>query len=266
MMDFRLQNKVAVVTGASKGIGLAIVTALVQEGVRVVAASRGPSPELAEVMDRFSVLPVAIDLSTADGPVKLIERAVTAFGGVDILVNNVGGTQIQAGGFLSMDDDDWYRTFDMNVMSTVRTSRAVLPQMIERGSGVIINISSVNAHLPVTQIMNYCAAKAAANSVSKALAEEFGPKGVRINTVSPGTVLTPQWDSDGGNADIIGKAFGVDRETVLNELPKVSNMTIGRIIQPAEIAALVVFLASDHASAIVGADYIIDGGSLKAVL
>jgi len=266
MMDLHLQNKVAVVTGASKGIGFAIAAALAQEGVRVVAASRGQSPELIELADRFSVLPVALDMSTADGPGTLIERAVTQFGRVDILINNVGGTQMHAGGFLSISDADWYRTFDMNVMSTVRTSRAALPHMVEQGSGVIINISSVNAHLPVAQITNYCAAKAAANSLSKALAEEFGPKGVRVNTVSPGTVRTPQWDSDGGNADIIGEAFGVDRETVLSQLPKVNNMTINRLIRPEEVAALVVFLASDHAAAIVGADYIIDGGSLKAVL
>lgn len=264
-MDLGLQNKVAVVTGASKGIGLAIVAALVQEGVRVVAASRGQSPELIEVADRFSVLPVALDLSAADGPAKLIETAVTTFGSVDILINNVGGTHMQAG-FLSISDTDWYHTFDMNVMSTVRASRAALPHMIEHGSGVIINISSVNAHLPIAQITDYCAAKAAANSLSKALAEEFGSKGVRVNTVSPGTVRTPQWDSDGGNADQIGKAFGVDRETILSQLPKMNNMTINRLIEPDEIAALVVFLASEHAAAIVGADYIIDGGSLKAVL
>jgi len=265
-MDLRLQNKVAVVTGASKGIGLAIVAALAQEGVRVIAASRGPSPELTEVAERFSVLPVALDLSTADGPAKLIESAITQFGRVDILINNVGGSPMHAGGFLSISDADWYHTFDMNVMSTVRASRAALPHMIEQGSGVILNISSVNAHLPITQITNYCAAKAAVANFSKALAEEFGPKGVRVNIVSPGTVLTPQWDSDGGNADLIGKAFGIDRETVLSQLPKLSNMTINRLIQPDEIAALVVFLASDHAAAIVGSDYIIDGGSLKAVL
>lgn len=265
-MDLRLQNKVAVVTGASKGIGLAIVVALAEAGVRVVAAARGQSEELLEVANRFSVLPVALDLSTVDGPAQLIEHAITQHGRVDILINNLGGTQMLADGFLSISDAEWYHTFEMNVMSTVRASRAALPHMMEQGSGVIINISSVNAHVPTAQITNYCAAKAAVNTVSKVLAEEFGPKGVRVNTVSPGTVRTPQWDSDGGHADIIGKAFGVNRETVMSQLPQVNKMTINRIIEPEEIAALVVFLASDHAAAIVGADYIIDGGTLKAVL
>lgn len=265
-MDLRLQNKVAVVTGASKGIGLAIVTALAQEGVRVVAASRGgQSAGLSEVANRFSVLPLAVDLSTADGPAKLIESATNEFGNVDILINNVGGTKMHSGGFLSIDDADWYRVLDTNVMSMVRTSRAVLPQMVERRSGVIINISSVNAYLPVTQIMDYCSMKAAVTNLSKGMAEEFGPQGIRINTVSPGTVLTPQWDSDGGNADLIGNAMGVDRETILSQLPKLSNMTINRLILPEEIAALVVFLTSDHAAATVGANYIVDGGTLKSV-
>ena len=264
-MEFHLQNKVAVVTGASRGIGLATVAALAQEGARVVAASRGQSTDLSELANRFSVLPVALDLSTPDGPAHLIEQAVTHFGSVDILINNVGGTQMHAEGFLSISDADWYRTFDMDVMSMVRASRAALPRMLEHGSGVILNISSVNAHLPVTQITDYCAAKAAVTNLSKALAEEFGPKGIRVNTVSPGTVRTPQWDSDGGNADLFGKALGVDRETFLSQLPKLNNMLINRLIRPDEIAALVVFLASDQAAAIVGADYIIDGGTFKAI-
>ncbi|QBD81110.1 SDR family oxidoreductase [Ktedonosporobacter rubrisoli] len=264
-MDLQLQNKVAIVTGASKGIGLAVVTALAQEGVRVVAASRGQGAELSELAERYAVQPVAVDLSTADGPAKLVESAIAKFGRVDILINNVGGTHMQAG-FLSISDEDWYRTFDMDVMSTVRASRAVLPHMLEHRSGVIINISSVNAHLPVTQIMDYCAIKAALTNLSKALAEEFGPQGVRVNTVSPGTVLTPQWDAEGGNADLIGTALGMDRETVLSQLPKMNNMTINRLIQPAEVAAIVAFLASEHAAAIVGADYIVDGGTLKAVI
>lgn len=264
-MELHLQNKVAVVTGASKGIGLAIVIALAQEGARVVAASRGQSPDLSELAKHFSVLSVAVDLSTADGPAHLIESALTHFGSVDILINSVGGTQMHAGGFLSISDADWSHTFDLDVMSTVRASRAVLPHMLERGNGVILNISSVNAHSPIAQITDYGAAKAAVSNLSKALAEEFGPKGIRVNTVSPGTVLTPQWDSDGGNADIIGKALGMDRETFLHQLPKMNNMLINRLIQPEEIAALVVFLASDHAAAIIGADYIIDGGTFKAV-
>ena len=263
-MELHLQNKVAIVTGASKGIGLAIVEALAQEGVRVAAASRGQSTELSDLANRFSVLSVAADLSTADGPTQLIERVIAQFGSVDILVNNVGGTQMRTG-FLSISDADWYHTFDMDVMSTVRASRAVLPHMLERGNGVIINISSVNAHLPLAQIADYCAAKAAVTNLSRALAEEFGPRGIRVNTVSPGTVLTPQWNSEGGNADIIGKALGMDRETFLKQLPKLNNMILNRLIRPDEIAALVAFLASDHSSAIVGADYIIDGGTFKAV-
>jgi len=264
-MDFHLQNKVAVVTGASKGIGLAIVAALAEEGVRVVAGSREQSAALSELANRFSVLPVAVDLSTTDGPTKLIERAVTEFGGVDILINNVGGAEMHVGGFLTTSDADWYRTFDLNVMSTVRASRAALPVMVERGSGVIVNISSVNAHLPGTSITDYSATKAAMTNLSKALAEEFGPQGIRVNTVSPGPVRTPLWESDGGLADTLGQAFGVDRGVLMSQVPEMNNMTIKRMIEPDEIAALVVFLVSDRAAMVIGADYIIDGGVLKAV-
>ncbi len=137
--------------------------------------------------------------------------------------------------------------------------------MVERSNAVIVNISSVNAHVPGAPITDYSALKAAVTSLSKALAEEFGLKGIRVNTVSPGPVRIPLWERDGGLADTLGQAFGVDRGTFMSQVPQMNNMTIQRMTEADEIAALVVFLVSERSAMIVGADYIIDGGTLKSI-
>ncbi len=264
-MDLNLRNKVAVVSGASKGIGLSIATALADAGARVVAGSRNPGSALSHLATDFPVVPFAVDLSTVDGPAQLIEHAVTQFGFVDILINNVGGAQFHPKGFLSISDDDWERTLALNVMSTVRASRAVMPIMIEHGGGAIVNISSLNAHQPGAPIADYSSAKAAVTNLSKALAEEFGSKGIRVNTVSPGPVRTPLLTGVGGIANTIAQASGSDRETIVERFPQMNSMTLGRLIEVDEVAALVLFLASDRAATITGSDFIIDGGMKKTI-
>src|SRR5215469_15769228 len=158
-MDLHLSGKVAVVTGASRGIGLAVTRALVEEGVRVVAAARGSSAELTALGS--SVRAVGADLTSPEGPQKVIDEAITAFGGLDILVNNVGSVRPRVGGFLSVTDEDWVATMASNFLSAVRTTRAALPHLLRRGAGAIVTVSSVNAFLPDPLVIDYSAAKAA---------------------------------------------------------------------------------------------------------
>lgn len=264
-MDLQLHDKVAVVTGASKGIGLAVVTAFAEAGARVVAGSRHTNPALAALAERSAVAPIEVDLATPDGPARLVERAVAAFGGVDILVNNVGGLTVHPGGFLDITDADWQRTFDLDVVSGVRAARAVLPLMVARGRGTIVNVASLNARLPDATIADYSAAKAAVVNLSKALAEEFGPKGVRVNAVSPGPVRTALQIGPGGVADTLAGASGAERAAIVEQFPAMNQMALDRYIEPDEVAALVAFLASDRAAMITGVDYIIDGGMMKTV-
>lgn len=262
-MDLHLQNKVAIVTGAGRGIGLAIATALAQEGATVVAANRAPSEELTHLAARFTVLSVVADLAAPEGPQQVIDQAVGRFGRLDILVNNVGAFAFHSGGFLSFSDADWERTLALNLLTTVRTTRAALPVMVAQGSGAIVNVSSVNARQPGPEVADYSATKAAITNLTRVLAQEFTAQGVRVNAVAPGPVATPAWVGPGGVADAIAHASGSDRETVVAQAAQLNSMTIGRMIAPEEVAALVVFLASDRAAAITGVEYLIDGGMVK---
>lgn len=262
-MDLGLNDKVVVVTGASKGIGLAITRAFAEEGARVVAGSRTGSEALGGLADRFPVVPVEVDLGTPGGPAELVGRAVEGFGGVDVLVNNVGNAEPRMAGFAAISDEDWRRTFDLNVMSAVRASRAALPIMVERGGGVVVNVSSINARLPQPPVADYAAAKAAMTNLSKLLAEEFGPQGVRVNAVSPGPVRTPLWEDEGRFGHGMASAMGAETTALLEALPGQAGITLGRFTEAEEVADLVLFLASERAGAVTGSDYVIDGGMLK---
>lgn len=187
-MQLNLTGRVAVVTGASKGIGLAVVRTLVDEGALVVAASRTAPPALEGVTH------VAADLTDPDAPAEVIARAVELHGRVDILVNNAGGPvdghPLPHAGFLTRSDEDWRAIVDFNLHAVVRTCRAALPLLVE-SEGCIVNVSSANARQPSPFNAEYSAAKAALTNLGQALSEEFAPQGVRVNTVSPGPVVTP---------------------------------------------------------------------------
>jgi len=255
-MDLGLTGKTAVVTGASKGIGLAVVKALVAEGARVTAGAR----TFGELPD--GVRGVRADLGTPAGPAQLIDDAVGAYGGLDVLVNNVGATRPRTGGFLSISDDDWLTTLTLNLLSAVRTTRAAVPHLL-RSKGVIVTVVSVNAGLPDPLVMDYSAAKAALASFSKSLSKELGPQGVRVNTVSPGPVETDLWLGENGVAHTVGGANGIAPEAVAKQA--MAGVPTGRFSTPDEVAALVVMVASDRAGNVTGADFVIDGGMVATL-
>ncbi|MDG6105556.1 SDR family oxidoreductase [Dactylosporangium aurantiacum] len=257
-MDLHLSGKVAVVTGAGRGIGLAVVRALAAEGVRVVAGARTVTGELERLAGDGAVRPVAVDLSTVDGPGRLVDAAVAEFGRIDVLVNNVGAVSPRPGGFLSVTDEDWIATFTMNLLAHVRTVRAALPHLYAAGTAAVVTIASVNATLPDPLVIDYGAAKAALVNFSKALSKEAGPRGVRVNTISPGPVGTDLWLGAGGVAETIARERGGDPAQIAERAAQ--DAVTGRFTEPEEVAGLVVYLAGDLAANVTGANLVIDGG------
>jgi NAD(P)-dependent dehydrogenase (short-subunit alcohol dehydrogenase family) len=260
-MDLNLTDKVAVVTGASKGIGLATTRALVDEGAHVVAGAR--RTDSLDGLDRVTGVPV--NLAAPDGPALLIERAVHEHGRVDVLVNNVGGVRLRLEGFLGTSDDEFEWAMQMNFFAPLRATRAALGPMLEQGSGVIVNVASVNAFFqPDAGTVDYGAAKAALVNLTKTLSQEFGPHGIRVNAVSPGPVSTELWLGDHGVAATVAQATGVDvdtaRETVV---AGIGGFATGRFTTPEEVATLITMLASDRTGNVTGANYLIDGGLIK---
>jgi NAD(P)-dependent dehydrogenase (short-subunit alcohol dehydrogenase family) len=256
-MELQLDGQRAVVTGASKGIGLAITRALADEGVRVVAGARGSSPELDELVSGGSVRAVAVDLSTVDGPAQLVGAALEE-GPLDILVNNVGGVKPRLAGFGEVSDEQWLASLNLTFMAAVRTTRAALPGMLATGHGTIVNVCSVNSFLPDPVVIDYSAAKAALANFSKALSKEVGPAGIRVNTVSPGPVATDLWLGTDGVAATVAGAQGGEPDAVA--AAAAAGSVTGRFTQPAEVADLVLVLASGRAGNVTGADFVIDGG------
>ncbi|MBN9387723.1 MAG: SDR family oxidoreductase [Chloroflexi bacterium] len=264
-MDLGLAGKTAIVTGASRGIGLAIVESLVREGVTVVAASRQTGEALAKLAAAGRVRPFAVDLGQKEGPAQLAAFCLEELGRVDLLFNNVGGIDLKLGGFLEFSDEDWLRSFELNLLSVVRLTRAVLPAMLAQGSGAIVNISSINARQPDPVVGTYSAAKAGVTNLSKALAQEFGARGIRVNAVSPGPVRTAIQTEASGVAGVLGEKLGVARADLIEQLPKMNGMVLGRLVEPSEVAALALFLASPQAATITGEEILIDGGMSKTI-
>ncbi|MGH3492933.1 MAG: SDR family NAD(P)-dependent oxidoreductase [Sciscionella sp.] len=261
-MELNLDLKVALVTGASKGIGLAITRALAEEGVRVAAGALHGSPELEQLGKTHDVYPVRVDLADASGPDALVSAALKRFGQLDILVNNVGGVRPSLNGFLSVSDADWDWTLTLNFLAAARTMRAALPALLRREDSSIVTISSVNAALPDPTVIDYSAAKGALTNLCKSLSKEFGGK-VRVNTISPGPVQTDLWLGTEGVAAVVANASGATPDSVAHDAA--SQSVTGRFSRPDEIADLVLFLASSRAANITGSDYAIDGGLVTTV-
>ncbi|WP_314501728.1 SDR family oxidoreductase [uncultured Microbacterium sp.] len=261
-MDLQLSGKTAIVTGASKGIGLAVVAGLILEGAHVIAGARSMSAELEQLVARGAAEFVAVDLATPGGPEELVRHA-TAASGIDILVNNVGAVAPRPEGVASVTDGEWERTVNLTLMAAVRTIRAAVPAMSARGGGSVVTIASVNAWLPDPLVVDYSAAKAALLNFSKSLSKELGRSGIRVNTISPGPVATSLWLGEHGVAQAVSHASGGTPEEVAAAAASAS--VTGRFTRPEEVADLVLVLSSDRFSNITGADFRIDGGLIDTI-
>jgi NAD(P)-dependent dehydrogenase (short-subunit alcohol dehydrogenase family) len=260
-MDLELSGKVAVVTGASKGIGFAIARALVDEGALVVAGAR--STGNLEGIEGVTAVP--IDLAGPDRPALLIAHALDAHGRLDVLVNNVGAVRIRSEGFLGTSDEEFEWAMQLNFFSALRATRAAITHMAEAGGGAIVNVCSVNAFFqPDAGTIDYGAAKAALLNLSKSLAQEFGAKGIHVNCVSPGPVTTELWLGEHGVAATVAAATGVDEDTARAAVvASIGGFATGRFTSPEEVATLVALLASQRTANVTGANYVIDGGLIK---
>jgi 3-oxoacyl-[acyl-carrier protein] reductase len=252
-MDLQLRDKVAIVTGSSRGLGLAGATALAAEGAFVVVSGRDPvrlqaarAQVAAAAGGDARVLAVPVDLSTPDGPGLLIEQAAARFGGVDVLVNNVG--LAKGAGLVDTPDAAWQEAIDFTLYPAVRASRAAVPHMLRRGGGAILLISSIYGREAGGRL-TYNVVKAAEISLGKALARELAPKNIRVNTIAPGSILFPggSWHQR-QQADPAGIA-----DFVARELP------FGRFGKAEEIGDAIAWLASPRASWVSGACVPVDG-------
>jgi NAD(P)-dependent dehydrogenase (short-subunit alcohol dehydrogenase family) len=250
------KGKRVLVTGGTKGIGEAIVRRFVLSGASVATTARS---EAAHGQD--STLFIKADLGTARGVQNVVDRIQQEWGGLDVLVNNAGGTETKAGGFEVLTDEDWQGILEVNLLAAVRLDRAFLPGMIERKSGVVIHISSVAHRLPFpNSTLAYAAAKAALTTYSKGLAKAVAPKGVRVTTISPGFIETT---GAKGMIDDISRGSGISEDAARQRImDMLGGIPMGRTGRPEEVAELVAFLASDRGAFISGADYIIDGGTM----
>lgn len=266
-MELALAGKTALVTGASRGIGLALAQALADNGVNVVAASRSLTSDLATLLRGHAhVVHERVDMGTADGPARAVERAVQEFGGLDILINNVGAGA-PGEGFLSLTDDDWDTAWRVNFLSAVRACRAALPLMVGAGGGSIINITSLNSRQPHPMVVEYGAVKAALTNLTKALSEEFAGNNVRVNAIAPGFVRTPMWTDPGGFGEYVQHLTGaadVD-EVIEKTAPAMLGISVGRFAEPEELCGLALLLASDQAVMMTGSEYLVDGGVSKTL-
>ena len=254
--DLELRDLRALVTGGTQGIGAAIVSRLHSSGARVLTTARTAPAELSA-----AELFIAADLATAAGCAAVADAVRARLGGVDILVHVVGGSSAPAGGFAALDDREWQRALDLNLLPAVRLDRALLPGMLERGAGVIIHITSIQAQLPLPEAtLAYAAAKAALSNYSKGLSKEVSPKGIRVVRVSPGWVET---DAAVRLVTELAQKTGTDYESARRGLmASLGGIPIGRPAKPSEVADLVVFLASPRAASITGTEYVIDGGTV----
>jgi NAD(P)-dependent dehydrogenase (short-subunit alcohol dehydrogenase family) len=254
-----IAGKIALITGGTKGIGKAIAARLSGAGANIIVLARN-QPDEAELLYYF----IAADLSRPEDVSRVAEEITTKFGGVDILVNNMGANIFPGGGFSTLNDEDWDQAFQVNLFSSIRLDKALLPYMLTRKNGVIIHISSTTGQFPLWEsTMAYSSAKAALNAYSKALSDEVAPQGVRVVTVSPGLNKT---EAMSNFLNDLAKHAGISVEEMEQNLFKrVGGVPLGRMAEPEETAELVYFLVSPNASYITGANYHIDGGNFPVV-
>jgi 3-oxoacyl-[acyl-carrier protein] reductase len=243
-MDLGLRDHVCLVTGSTAGIGLETVTLLRAEGATVVSTGRSGGD-------------VQADLTRAGEPQRVVQEVLDRHGRLDVLVNNVGGTEIRK--LEDLDDSDWQASFELNLMSAIRATRAALPAMRARGTGTIVNVSSTAAKRPSSSMPDYSVMKAAMLSFSRLVADLYAKDGVRCNAVTPGPTATGAWLGEGGLADQQG-----ERDEVLAKVG--AGRPLGRLAEPAEIAAVIAFLCSPRSSYVTGAAWSADGGTVPIII
>jgi len=257
--DLHLANRRALVTGGTRGVGAAVVYTLRAAGAQVIATARA-APERPLEGVRY----LTADLSTAAGTSAVADTVLKQLGGIDILVNVFGGSSAPGGGFAALDDAQWFRELNQNLMPAVRLDRALLPSMIAQRAGVIIHVTSIQHVLPLPEsTIAYAAAKAALSTYSKALSKEVTPKGVRVVRVSPGWIET---EAAVALAERLAAQAGTDyeggKEIIMKSL---GGIPLGRPATPQEVADLIAFLVSPRAASITGTEYLIDGGTVPTV-
>ncbi len=256
-MDLGLRNTVCLVTGSTGGIGLETARLLAAEGARVVTSGRrDDAPGVGEALH------VAADLATPGEPERLVRQAESQLGRVDCLVNNVG-LAVQRS-FEEVTDEEWDEVWQLNVMSYVRTIRAVVPGMKERQGGVIVNVSSTAGKRPSMSMPDYSVTKAAVLSLSRLIADIYAKDGIRSNAVTPGPTATEAWLGEGGLADQQAARSGKNRDEVLAAVG--AGRPLGRLAEPDEIASVIAFLCSPRAAYVTGAAWSADGGTVPIIV
>ncbi|MBI6912026.1 SDR family oxidoreductase [Pseudomonas palleroniana] len=258
-LDLRLNALRAVVTGGTKGLGAAVVQRLVEAGARVATSARVMPAQAVE-----GVTYIPADLTTSAGVAHLAQAVLKEWGGVDVVINVLGGSETPGGGFAALTDEHWLAELNLNLMPAVRLDRALLPAMLAQGSGVIIHVSSIQRLMPLPEATTaYAAAKAALTTYSKSLAKEVMPKGVRVLSVAPGWIET---EASVRLAERLAAQAGTDYEGGKRiVMTSIGGIPLGRPAKPQEVADLISFLASPLAASISGAEYRIDGGTVSTL-
>lgn len=259
LYEKELEGKRILVTGGTGGgIGEAIVARLICAGATVIVTAL-ETPDNLKSSDIF----IQADITTSAGTDKIINEVLERFGGVDILINNVGGSRAPLGGVLMLSDMDWQQEFELNFFGAVRLDRGLLPPMIEQGNGVIIHITSVERKLPIVNKLPYSAAKAALTNYSKGLSIDLAPKGIRVNSIAPGFVETKAAEA---RIKVTAEKLGTDYDGATQIIvDSIGGIPLGRPGRSEEVAELVSFLVSDRASYITGSEITIDGGAIRTV-